>query len=151
MIIQTYKLNKKRERIGIKEIDLSKFEKIGNTGSGFALKYKKGKSVFVYDENIFEWYERMQEDNDRAVKNKSFHYKKINENELPYKQNRARDEKGRPIRVYEEPVDCFIYVKNKSFIDELTFSRIWKYASDRNILCNWHDGRYVDENFEPIR
>jgi len=81
MKIQTYRLNRNREKIDIKDLDLNKFERIGTTGDGLGFKYKRGKSIFVSLEHQFELIKEMQEQNDNAVKKRYFSYAKINENE----------------------------------------------------------------------
>ena len=43
-MIEIYKLTKDRKKVRIKQLDLTKFEKIGTTGDGLALKYEKGKN-----------------------------------------------------------------------------------------------------------
>jgi len=95
MILNTYKLNRQRKQIQIKEIDTDKFERIGTTGSGYALKYNKGKTIYLFGEWYFDNMLEEQRRNNEAVEHKCFSYARINENESSSKQNTKRDEKGR--------------------------------------------------------
>jgi len=49
MNISTFRLNpKNKEGYDFKFIEFNKFEKIGTTGKGLALKYTKAKTIFLY-------------------------------------------------------------------------------------------------------
>jgi len=49
MNISTFRLNpKNKKEYDFKIIELNKFEKIGTTGKGLALKYTKAKTIFLY-------------------------------------------------------------------------------------------------------
>ena len=59
MKIETYRINKKKEKLKGRVIELDKFIKIATTGRSIALKYKKGRVIelhdsFYYDESYWE-------------------------------------------------------------------------------------------------
>lgn len=142
MIFKTYKLNKQRKQIQIKELDTDKFERIGTTGSGYALKYNKGKTIYLSGEWTFDEMLKTQNMNDKAVENRHFSYARINENESSSKQNTLRDEKGRPIRIYETPKDYYLEIKHLRYINEEDMSKLWDEAHKRGIFiecygCVW--------------
>ena len=84
LLSKTYGLSRSRKKKKIKELDIGKFEKIAPTGSGLVLKYKKGKTIILSLEYIFdEFYIKAQQDNDEAVRNRTFHYIKLREDENP--------------------------------------------------------------------
>ena len=80
MMFETYKLRRDRKKIEVKELNLDSFEKIGLTGRGLALKYKKGRTIILETEDNFNFILEMQRQNDEAVKNRSYCYARIDEN-----------------------------------------------------------------------
>ena len=108
MKLMTYKLDRNRKKIDIKEFDFNKFERFAATGWGFALKYVKGKTIFFTGEWLFDEMLKRQKQNNEAVANRYFSYARIDENQNSSKQNTLRDNKGRPVRIYEEKEDCFL-------------------------------------------
>lgn len=79
MMFETYKLSRDRKKIEVKELNLDSFEKIGLTGRGLALKYKKGRTIILETEDNFNFILEMQRQNDEAVKNRSYCYARIDE------------------------------------------------------------------------
>ncbi len=140
MIFKTYKLNRQKKQIQIKELDTDKFERIGTTGSGYALKYNKGKTIYLSGEWAFDEMSKRQKMNDEAVKNKSYSYARINENESSSKQNTLRDKKGRPIRIYTTPEDCYLEIKHLRYISEEDMSLLWDEAYKRDIFIGCYGG-----------
>lgn len=142
MKIQIYKLSRDRKKIDIKDLDLNKFERIGTTGYGLGFKYKKGKSIFVSTEEQFKLILEMQKQNDNAVEKRYFTYARINENESSSKQNTLRDSKGKPIRVYEEPIDYFLQFKHLKYISENDFDIAYEYSKKENIFMECYCGEW---------
>lgn len=136
MNIQIYHLSKDQKRIGIKELDLTRYIKIGTTGTGLAFKPKRGKVIEAYFENIFyDWYLREQEYlNENA--GRTYHYDLIDKN-LPDKpSNRKRDEKGRPIKIYTQWEDLYkkYNVAKWWFVEDNTFDTVRKFIKDNNMI-----------------
>lgn len=140
MIFKTYKLNRQKKQIQIKELDTDKFERIGTTGSGYALKYNKGKTIYLSGEWAFDEMSKRQKMNDEIVKNKSFSYARINENESSSKQNTLRDKKGRPIRIYITPEDCYLEIKHLRYISKEDMLLLWDEAYKRDIFIGCYGG-----------
>ena len=65
-MIETFHISYKNKKIKKKFIDLDKIEKIGTTGPGYALKYKKGKTIFLdfYDDWVIDTINNILEDKD---------------------------------------------------------------------------------------
>jgi len=140
MILNTYKLNRQRKQIQIKEIDTDKFERIGTTGSGYALKYNKGKTIYLFGEWYFDNMLEEQRRNNEAVEHKCFSYARINENESSSKQNTKRDEKGRPIRIYVQPKDCYLEINHLRYIAKEDMLLLWDEAKKRDIFMECYGG-----------
>ena len=47
MTFKTFRLNRHGGKIEVKELNLDSFEKIGRTGRGLALKYKRGRTIIL--------------------------------------------------------------------------------------------------------
>ena len=144
MKIKTYKLNRNREKINIKELDLTKFERIGTTGNGLGFKYKKGKTIFVSFESSFDLMLEMQKQNDEAVEKRYFRYARINENESSSKQNTLRDAKGKPIRIYEEPIDYYLQFKHLRYISEDDFYIVREYWEKEDIFMECYGNEWSE-------
>lgn len=148
MIFNTYHLSRSKKKIKNKEMDIGKFEKIGTTGSGLALKYKKGKTIYLGMEYLFdEFYTKEQKRNEINVKNRVYSYIKIDENKPPHPKNRVRDDKGRPIKEYEQPIDCYLEngVNEIRFIGDDDFYEVYDKAKELGILYQWFDGAFYKE------
>jgi hypothetical protein len=139
-MIEIYKLTKDRKKVRIKQLDLTKFEKIGTTGDGLALKYEKGKTIYIFTENNFDRMLERQEYNRKLVENQCYSYARIDENKSSSKQNTKRDEKGRPIKIYEELIDYHSEIKHLDYVNDTTFNEIYNYAKAQNKLYLWRDG-----------
>jgi len=150
MTFEIYHLNRHREKIKIKEIDINKFEKIGPTGNGLALKYKKGKTIYLGLEYLFdEFYINAQKQNDESVKNKYYSYIKIDKSKPDHPKNRVRDDKGRPVKKYVEPIDCYIEnrINKIKFISDDDFNKVYDKAKELGILYEWYESKF----YEPIK
>ena len=149
MKIKIHHLNRNKEKIGIKEIDLTKYQKIGATGSGIAFKPKKGKTIEAYFESNFkDWYLRNQEINEDGVKNKTYHYDLIDKNLSNTPKNRKRDNKGRPIRIFTEYEDIYkeYNVEKWWFFDDETWTLIKKYLKKNNIkFWTYYGDEWIDD------
>jgi len=151
MIFETYHLKKDRKKFKIRQIDINKFEKIATTGSGLALKYKKGKIIYLESEYLFdEYYIKPQKMNDEAVKCRYYSYIAIDKNKPCSPKNRVRDSKGKPIKNYVKPIDCYIEnkVNKMKFINHNDFDRIYNKAKELNILYEWYDGVFYSDESE---
>ena len=146
--IKIHHLNKKRKKIGIKELDLTKYSKFGSTGNGLYFQPKRGKGFMVYYESEYDIYDKHQKYNDKAA-GRYFTYALIDKN-LPDKpNNRKRDEKGRPIRIYEEKKDLYEECKVGKwwFIDNENWDKLLEYVKESGAshlfydqtLEIWHD------------
>jgi hypothetical protein len=135
-----YKLNRERKKISIKELDFNKFEKFAATGWGWALKYKNGRTIYFYAEYIFDEMVKRQEQNDEAVKKKAYSYARIDENQSSSKQNTLRDNKGSPIRIYQEKEDCFLQIKDLKYLKDSHL--VYDEAKKTNKLFEWYDGKW---------
>jgi hypothetical protein len=133
-MIEIYKLTKDRKKIKSKQLDLTKFEKISTTSVGLSLKYEKGKTIYVFTESNFDRMLERQEQNKKAVETCCFSYARIDENKSSSKQNTKRDEKGRPIKIYEELRNCHLEIKHLDYISDTTFDEIYEYAKTQNKL-----------------
>lgn len=138
-MIEIYKLTRDRKKVKSKQLDLTKFEKIGTTGDGLALKYEKGKTIYVFTENNFDRMLERQEYNRKLVESRCYSYARIDENKSSSKQNTKRDEKGRPIKIYEELKDYHSEIKHLDYVNDTTFNEIYNYAKAQNKLYEWHD------------
>ena len=129
MKINIHHLNRDRVKIGIKELDLTKYVKFGSTGSGIYFQPKKGRGFAVSGEREFNIYEDLQRQNDEAA-GRHFAYAKIDENLPGGAKNRKRDSKGKPIRVYEVAKD--IYEESGMakwwFIDDDNWNKLLEYV-----------------------
>lgn len=148
MKINIYHLNRNGEKIGKKNLDLSKYEKIGTTGNGLAFKPKRGKTIEVYFKNIFyDWYLRDQEYINESA-GKTYHYDLIDKN-LPDKpNNRKRDEKGRPIRIFTEWEDLYIKynIGKWWFMDDDVFDIVRKFIKDSNMtFWDYYNNEWRDD------
>jgi hypothetical protein len=142
MILTTYKVNRERKKISIKELDFNKFEKFAPTGWGWALKYKNGRTIYFYAEYIFDEMVKRQEQNDEAVKKKAYSYARIDENQSSSKQNTLRDNKGNPIRIYQEKEDCFLQIKDLKYLKDSHL--VYDEAKKANKLFEWYDGKWCE-------
>jgi hypothetical protein len=141
MMFETYKLSRDRKKIEVKELNLDSFEKIGLTGRGLALKYKKGRTIILETEDNFNFILEMQRQNDEAVKNRSYCYARIDENKSSSKQNTLRDAKGKPIKKYTEPEDCYLKFKHWLYISNEDFEKIYK--ENKGKLLDYYDGDFI--------
>ena len=149
MIFKIYHLNRNREKIKIKEVNINRFEKIGTTGSGLVLKYKNSKTIYLGLEYLFdEFYINAQKQNDESVKNKAYSYIKIDKNKPDHPKNRVRDNKGRPVKNYVKPVDYYIKngVDKIRFISDKDFDKIFNKAKELGILYEWHEGKFYEDD-----
>lgn len=154
MIFETYHLKRNREKFKIRQIDINKFEKIGATGSGLALKYKKGKTIYLGLEYLFdEYYIKPQEMNDEEVKCRAYSYIAIDKNKPCSPKNRVRDSKGKPVKDYVKPIDCYIENKvNKiEFISDNDFERVYNKVKELDILYEWFEGVFYRDESELWR
>lgn len=138
-MIEIYKLTKDRKKVKSKQLDLTKFEKIGTTGDGLALKYNKGKTIYVFTENNFDRMLERQEYNKKLVENRCYSYARIDENKSSSKQNTKRDDKGRPIKIYEELRDFHSEIKHLDYVNDATFNEIYNYAKAQNKLYEFYN------------
>ena len=143
MMFETYKLSRDRKKIEVKELNLDSFEKIGLTGRGLALKYKKGRTIILETENNFNFILEMQRQNDEAVKNRSYCYARIDENKSSSKQNTLRDAKGKPIKKYTEPEDCYAQIKHWRYINLEALDKIYKEKKPQ--LLDYYDGKFFTD------
>lgn len=143
MMFETYKLSRDRKKIEVKELNLDSFEKIGLTGRGLALKYKKGRTIILETEDNFNFILEMQRQNDEAVKNRSYCYARIDENKSSSKQNTLRDAKGKPIKKYTEPEDCYAQIKHWRYINLEALDKIYKEKKPQ--LLDYHDGKFFTD------
>lgn len=143
MMFETYKLSRDRKKIEVKELNLDSFEKIGLTGRGLALKYKKGRTIILETEDNFNFILEMQRQNDEAVKNRSYCYARIDENKSSSKQNTLRDAKGKPIKKYTEPEDCYAQIKHWRYINLETLDKIYKEKKPQ--LLDYYDGKFFTD------
>jgi len=135
MTITIHHLNKNKKKIGIKKLDLTKYIKFGSTGNGMYFQPKKGKGFEALGEEIFDSYKEQQDLHDEAVKNKCYRYDSIDENLSDSIQNRKRDNKGKPIRIYEKDKDLYKeYNINKLwFIDDENWNKLLVYIKKSGI------------------
>lgn len=146
MKIKIHKFNRDRKEIGIRELDLTKFEKIAPTGHGLALKYKKGKTIQIFGEYIFDdWYTRDQKMNQESANSSSYSYIPIDKSKPADIKNRLRDEKGRPIKKYRELKDLYVEYKVSTwnFIDDIEWEKYEKFIKN-NPSVNYD---YYNEEF----
>ena len=143
MIFETYRLSRDRKKIEVKELNLDSFEKIGLTGRGLALKYKKGRTIILETEDNFNFILEMQRQNDEAVKNRSYCYARIDETKSSSKQNTLRDAKGKPIKKYIEPEDCFAQIKHWRYISNEDYDKIYK--EKKGELLDYHDNKWFTD------
>lgn len=133
MKIKIHKFNRDRKEIGIKELDLTKFEKIAPTGHGLALKYKKGRIIELFGEYVFDdWYIKDQEMNRESAQSCSYSYIPIDKNKPADIKNRLRDEKGRPIKEYTKLKDLYVEYKVSTwnFIDDTEWEKYQEFIKD---------------------
>jgi len=145
LVFKIYNLNRNKRPIKIKKIDINKFEKIGTTGSGLALKYKKGKTIYIKLEYLFdEFYIKAQKQNNEDVKNKLYSYVKIDKNKSDHPKNRVRDSKGKPIKNYVKPIDCYVEngINKMRFISNEDFEKVYEKAKELGILYEWFEDRF---------
>jgi len=148
MKIKIHHLNKDGKKIGIKELDINKYSKIGRTGQGLFFQPKKGKGFEASGYWIFEDIQKLQKDNDKAVEKKYYTYARINENESDSLKNRKRDEKGKPIRIYEKPENLYkeYGVSKWWFIDTDEWDKTIALAKINNIPILYYDmGEWIGE------
>lgn len=139
----TYRLSRNRKKISIKELNLDDFEKIGLTGNGLALKYKKGKTIILLTEHNFDLMLLRQKANDDAVKNRCYSYARIDETKSSSKQNTLRDAKGKPIREYAKYEDCYAQIKHWRYINGEDFDKI--YTAKRGELLDYYDNEWLTD------
>jgi len=147
MIFTTYSLNRDKKKIKIKEMDINRFEKIGATGSGLALKYKKGKIIYLKMEYWFdEFYINAQKRNEESVKKRYYSYVKIDKDKPDHPKNRVRDNKGRPIKNYTKPIDYYIEheVMKVKFISDDDFYKVYDKAEKLGIFYEWFEGEFYN-------
>jgi hypothetical protein len=140
MKIATYKLSRERKRVAIKELDTDNYIKMGTTGDGLALKPRRGKAVILSLEYVFEMMLERQQQSDESVKRGTYSYVKIDKNKGESIQNRLRDEKGRPVKKYSEPEDCYAQIKHLRYIDEGDFDRLFK--EKKHELVDYYLGKF---------
>lgn len=138
-MIEIYKLTKDRKKVKSNCLDLTKIEKIGTTGDGLALKYIKGKTIYLFTENNFDRMLERQEYNRKLVESRCYSYARIDENKSSSKQNTKRDEKGRPIKIYEVLKDYHSEIKHLDYVSDTTFNEIYNYAKTQNKLYEWNN------------
>lgn len=143
MMFETYKLSRDRKKIEVKELNLDNFEKIGLTGSGLALKPKRGKTLILQTEDSFDLMLERQKQNDEAVKRRQYSYARIDEQKSSSKQNTLRDAKGRPIKKYTEPEDCYAQIKHWRYINLEALDKIYKEKKPQ--LLDYHDGKFFTD------
>jgi len=148
MKIQIYHLSRDQKRIGIKELDLTRYTKIGTTGNGLAFKPKRGKVISVYFENIFyEWYLREQEYLNKDA-GRTYHYDLIDKN-LPDKpSNRKRDKRGRPIKIYTQWEDLYkkYNVAKWWFVSDDTFDIVRNFIKDNDmVFYDYIDNKWIED------
>ncbi len=141
MTFTTFRLNRDRKKIEVKELNLDSFEKIGLTGGGLALKYKRGKTIILEMEENFNFILELQRQNDEAVKNRQYCYARIDETKSSSKQNTLRDAKGKPIKKYTEPEDCYLKFKHWRYISDEDFEKIYK--ENKGKLLDYYDGDFI--------
>jgi hypothetical protein len=148
MIFTIYNLNRNKHPIKLKEIDINRFEKIGLTGNGLALKYKKGITIIIALEYIFDYlYTKPQKQNYEDIKNRHYSYIRIDKNKPDHPKNRVRDSKGRPIKNYVKPVDYYIEneVNKIRFISDEDFKKVYEKAKELGILYEWFEDEFIEE------
>ena len=143
MMFETYKLSRDRKKIEVKELNTDSFEKIGLTGSGLALKPKRGRTLILQTEDSFDLMLERQKQNDEAVKRRQYSYARIDEQKSSSKQNTLRDAKGRPIKKYTEPEDCYAQIKNWRYINLETLDKIYKEKKPQ--LLDYYDGKFFTD------
>jgi hypothetical protein len=148
MTITIYHLNRNGEKIGSKEIDLSKYEKIGATGNGLAFKPKRGKIIEAYFNNVFyDWYKRDQEMLEESA-GRTYHYDLIDKNLPDRPNNRKRDKKGRPIRIFTEYEDLYkkYNVAKWWFIDKNSWDMVKNYLKEHNMtFWDYYNNEWRDD------
>lgn len=145
MKIKIHRLNRDKKRVYFKELDLTKFRKIASTGNGLALQKPRGGIIEIFLEECFDhWYVESQRHNNEAVKYKRFSYKKIKKSDSDSIKNRVRDQKGKPVRIYEKKKDLYTEYKVKDwlFIGDKEWDKHIQYIKDNGIT---HYDYYNDE------
>ncbi len=138
--METYKLNRKKEKINIKNIDITKIKKIGLNGHGLVLKFKSnGRIKIINSREIFETlYIQSQQENDESVKARSYYIQQDKNGK------NLKDERGKCIHVYTKKEDCFLNVKKLWFIDDEDFEKIYEYGKIHNILFYYFDNNFLE-------
>ena len=95
---------------------------------------------YVKGEWLFDEMLKRQKQNNEAVANRYFSYARIDENQNSSKQNTLRDNKGRPVRIYEEKEDCFLQIKSYRYLEN--YEKIYNEAKRAGKLFEWYEGKW---------
>jgi hypothetical protein len=147
MKITIHHLNRNGKKIGIKEVDLTKYSKFGSTGNSVYFQPRRGKGFDVSFEDSFKHYQKEQQCNNESA-GISYHYARIDENKSDSVKNRKRDEKGKPIKIYEPIKDLYEEWNFGKwwFIDGENWDRLLQYIKDSGTPHLYYfDGQWIED------
>lgn len=141
MIIKVFRLNRKKQEIQFKDINLNQFKAFIATGYSIELLRVKGRPTKLFNTAWFDNIAIEQRNNDEAVEHRAFSY--IYNGDGRKISDKLRDDKGRPLRKYTQPEDMLGKIAKYFFYKG---DDIFKYAEEQGLLFDEYE-YYGEELF----